>query len=197
LGGAPQNDKEDQMNTYGYARVSTRGQDLTIQKDMLSEAGCERVFAEKMSAAKSDNRQQLKWLIATLGPGEIVVVTRLDRIARSSRDLHNLIHEIAEAGAMFKSLAAPWCDTSTALSKLVLTILGGIGEFERSLILARTSLGPERAKARGIQFGRKSKLNARQKRMVVDRDATRETMSELAEFFDCSKTAIFRALNPE
>jgi len=122
---------------YGYARVSTDGQTLDTQREALTQAGAGRVFAEKISGARSD-RAQLQRALTALEPGDVLLVTKLDRLARSTRDLLNTLATIAEKGAGFKSLGDPWADTTTPHGKLMVTILGGLAEFERHLILART-----------------------------------------------------------
>ena len=129
---------------YGYARVSTNGQTLNAQQAALREAGADRVFAEKISGATSD-RVQLAKAIAALCEGDCLIVTKLDRLARSTRDLLNTLHAIGKAGASFKSLGDAWADTTTPAGKLMLTVLGGLAEYERHLILARTSEGRQRA----------------------------------------------------
>jgi DNA invertase Pin-like site-specific DNA recombinase len=138
------------MTTIGYARVSTDGQTLDAQQAALREAGCAKVYAEKVSGAKTDQAALAKAL-AALGPGDTLIVAKLDRLARSTRDSLNTLAEIAQRGATFKSLGDPWCDTTTPHGRLMLTVLGGLAEFERHLILARTdeglrSLAPLRAK---------------------------------------------------
>ena len=143
------------MTTIGYARVSTDGQTLDAQHAALREAGCEKVYAEKVSGAKTD-RAQLAKAIAALAEGDTLVVCKLDPLARSTRDLLNTLDAIAKAGATFKSLGDPWCDTTTPTGRLMLPVLGGLAEFERHLILARTTEGRKRAQARGVKFGRKS-----------------------------------------
>jgi DNA invertase Pin-like site-specific DNA recombinase len=134
------------MTVLGYARVSTNGQTLEIQHEALEAAGCAKIYAEKLSGARADNRPQLDRMLKALRPGDAVVVTRLDRLARSTRDLLNVLDQVTTAGASFKSLADAWCDTTTAHGKLLIAILGGLAEFERSLILARTKTGIERAR---------------------------------------------------
>ena len=128
----------------GYARVSTDGQTLDAQQAALREAGATRVFSEKISGAKTD-RQQLANAIAALAEGDTLIVTKLDRLARSTRDLLNTLDAISKAGASFKSLGDHWADTTTPHGRLMLTVLGGLAEFERHLILARTSEGRRRA----------------------------------------------------
>src|SRR5215467_6174568 len=144
--------KEDrEMTTYGYARVSTDGQSLASQDAELRAAGCVKVYAEKISGARS-NRPELAKVLKRLDPGDVLIVTRLDRLARSTRDLLNILDDVAKRGAGFKSLHDAWADTTSAHGRLMVTILAGRGEFERELILARTSDGRARAKARGVKF---------------------------------------------
>ena len=127
----------------GYARVSTDGQSLDAQHAALAAAGAERVYAEKQSGIKTD---RLHWrAVCSLEAGDIVLVTKLDRLARSTRDLLNTLAAIGEAGAGFRSLGDPWADTTTPHGKLMITVLGGLAEFERHLILARTNEGRQRA----------------------------------------------------
>jgi DNA invertase Pin-like site-specific DNA recombinase len=145
---------EHGMTTIGYARVSTDGQTLQAQTEALHSAGCARIFAEKISGAYSD-RPQLAKAIASLGEGDTLVVCKLDRLARSTRDLLNTLDAIGKAGATFKSLADAWANTDTAHGRLMLTVLGGLAEFERHLILSRTAEGRTRAQANGVRFGRK------------------------------------------
>jgi DNA invertase Pin-like site-specific DNA recombinase len=179
---------------YGYARVSTRGQDTTIQEEALRAAGCVKIFHEKMSGARSD-RPQLARLLKVVDVEDVVIVTRLDRLARSSRDLLNIIHQLNEAGASFRSLADVWCDTTTPHGKLILTVLGGLAEFERSLIMSRTEAGIAKARERGVQFGRKPRLNVRQKRMIGERHAAGESMADLADAFDVGVATVWRAIH--
>ena len=148
----------------GYARVSTDGQTLDAQQTALREAGATCLFAEKQSGAKTD-RAALARCSASLEPGDTLLVTKLDRLARSTRDLFNTLAAVAERGASFRSLGDGWADTSTPHGKLMVTVLGGLAEFERHLILSRTAEGRSRARSRGIKFGRKPKLSiSRRKR---------------------------------
>src|SRR5262245_3963826 len=132
------------MTTYGYARVSTNGQDLGSQEAELIAAGCAKVFKEKGSGAKTD-RAELAKVIRSLQPGDVLVVTRLDRLARATRDLLNVLATVGEREAGFRSLRDTWADTTTAHGRLMVTVLGGLAEFERELIRARTGDGRTRA----------------------------------------------------
>jgi len=175
----------------GYARVSTDGQTLDAQQAALREAGCAKVFAEKVSAAKTD-RAQLAKALAALTPGDTLVVCKLDRLARSTRDLLNTLAAIADKGATFKLLGDPWCDTTSAHGRLMLTVLGGLAEFERHLILARTSEGRQRAQQRGVKFGRKPSLTQHQRQEALARRATGEALVDIARSYAVSHSTISR-----
>ena len=136
---------------YGYARVSTGGQSVAAQVAALSAAGAGKVFREVASGAKT-NRTQLRKAIAALSAGDVLMVTRLDRLARSTRDLLNTLAAITDRKAGFRSLSDAWADTATSHGRLMLTVLGGLAEFERDLIRACTSEGRERARARGVRM---------------------------------------------
>ena len=180
------------MTTIGYARVSSDGQSLQSQTETLHGAGCARIFAEKISGAYSD-RPQLAKAIAALAEGDTLVVCKLDRLARSTRDLLNTLDAIAKAGATFKSLNDPWCDTTTPHGKLMITVLGGLAEFERHLILSRTAEGRARAQANGQRFGRKPSLTAYQRAEALRRRAAGETLTEIARSMNVSHMTIARA----
>jgi DNA invertase Pin-like site-specific DNA recombinase len=175
----------------GYCRVSTEGQSLEAQHSALTAAGATQVFSEKISGAVTD-RKALAKAIAELGPGDCLLVTRLDRLARSTRDLLNVLDAVSKAGAGFRSLADAWADTTTAHGRLMLTILAGLAEFERSLILARTSEGRVRAKARGVKFGRRPTLTAHQQAEALARRAAGEACVEIARTYNVSHSTISR-----
>jgi DNA invertase Pin-like site-specific DNA recombinase len=180
------------MTIIGYARVSTDGQSLRSQTEALHSAGCARIFAEKISGAYSD-RPQLAKAIAALAEGDCLVVCKLDRLARSTRDLLNTLDTIGKAGATFKSLADAWANTDTAHGRLMLTVLGGLAEFERHLILSRTAEGRSRAQASGVRFGRKPTLTPYQRAEALRRRANGETLTEIAKSFAVSHMTIARA----
>ncbi|MCZ8320141.1 MAG: recombinase family protein [Novosphingobium sp.] len=175
----------------GYARVSTDGQTLEAQLEALRQAGAEKVFQEKASGARAD-RPQLAKLLASLNAGDVVLVTRLDRLARSTRDLLNALDTIAQAEAGFRSLADTWADTTTAHRRLMLTILGGLAEFERELIKARTAEGRSRAKARGVRLGRPPTLTPHQRLEALDRLAKGDAVREVARSYAVSHSTISR-----
>jgi DNA invertase Pin-like site-specific DNA recombinase len=185
------------MAKIGYTRVSSKAQDHAAQVEALNAAGCKRIYSEKMSAKSADDRRQFKRLMKELLPGDTVVVTRLDRLARSSRDLHNIIHELDGLACGFVSLREGWCDTTTSAGRLMMTIMGGIAQFERELIRGRCEEGIERAKAKGVTFGRKRKLDREMVRVAAERYAKGETMAELAEVYGVSEPTIWRALQPD
>lgn len=142
----------------GYARVSTLDQDLDLQLKALKKAGCQKVFREKVSGA-SRQRPEFQQMLNQLREGDTVIVWRLDRLARSTRHLLEIMETIREAGARFQSLSEPWADTTTHAGKMIMTVFAGIAEFERELILERTHAGRIAAQARGVRFGRPPKLN--------------------------------------
>jgi len=179
------------MAKLGYARVSTNGQDLAGQIAELDAAGCAKIYREKVSGAKTD-RPELAKLLRVLGPGDVVIVSRLDRLARSTRDLLNVLDAISKAGAGFRSLKDSWADTTTPHGRLMLTILGGLAEFERELIRARTGEGRSRAKARGVKFGRPRKLTPHQRQEALHRLAAGETQADIARTYNVDATTIGR-----
>jgi len=179
------------MTVYGYARVSTDGQTLAAQDAALRGAGCAKVFSEKASGAKSD-RAELRRVVSRLSEGDVLTVTRLDRLARSRRDLLNTLDEISKRGAGFRSLANAWADTTTPRGRLMLTVLGGLAEFERELIKARTGEGRARAKADGVHMGRPPKLTPHQRREAIARRDAGEALTDIARTYGVSHTTIGR-----
>jgi len=176
---------------YGYARVSTGGQSLASQEAELKAAGCIKIFAEKVSGAKSD-RVGLAKALKRLDRGDTLIVTRLDRLARSTRDLLNILDSVSKAGAKFKSLHDAWADTTTPHGELMVTILGGLATFERHLIKARTDDGRKRAKQRGVTFGRPRKLTPHQRQEALQRLANGETQADIARSYAVDATTIGR-----
>jgi DNA invertase Pin-like site-specific DNA recombinase len=182
---------ERQMALIGYARVSTDGQTLEGQVAALKAAGCERIFKEKMSGMRGD-RRELQRFISTLQEGDLGLVTRLDRLARSTRDLLNILAAIADRSAGFRSLGDAWADTSTSHGRLMLTILGGLAEFERDLIRTRTGEGRARAVARGVRLGRKPKMTPHQRQEALRRREAGEPLTEIARTYNVSHSTISR-----
>jgi DNA invertase Pin-like site-specific DNA recombinase len=181
----------------GYARVSTDGQTLDAQHAALVAAGAEKVFQETASGAKTD-RAGLARAVKALNAGDVLLVTRLDRLARSTRDLLNTLDAIGKQGAAFRSLGDPWADTTTPHGRLMVTVLAGLAEFERSLIAARTTEGRARAKAKGKRMGRKPTLSAFQQKEALAAFAAGElTQADIARRYGVSRTMISRLVAKE
>jgi len=177
---------------YGYARVSTDGQSVTAQVAALRKHGAGKVFRDVASGAKT-NRAQLRRVLDQLDAGDVLLVTRLDRLARSTRDLLNTLAAIADRKAGFRSLGDAWADTTTPHGRLMLTVLGGLAEFERDLIRARTGEGRARAVARGQRMGRPPKLTPHQKQEAIKRrDIGNETLADIARSYNVSPATISR-----
>jgi DNA invertase Pin-like site-specific DNA recombinase len=179
------------MAAIGYARVSTQDQDLTAQLDALRKAGARTVFREKVSGVRAD-RPQLAKLMASLTRGDVVVVCKLDRLGRSTRELLELIYRIDQAGAAFRSLGDPLFDTSTSQGRLLVTMLAAIAEFERELIRERTGEGRKRAMQNGIRFGRKPKLSNFQRQEALARRGAGGTLAQIARSYAVSVSMISR-----
>ena len=172
-------------------RVSTRDQDLSAQVATLTAAGAAKIFQEKVSGARAD-RPQLAKLTTCLRPNDVVIVTKLDRLGRSTRELLELIDRISKAGASFRSLGDPLWDTSSSQGRLPSTLLAAIAEFERELIQERTSAGRERAMAEGVRFGRPRKLSEYQRAEALKRRAAGETLASIAKSYAVSNAMICR-----
>jgi DNA invertase Pin-like site-specific DNA recombinase len=179
------------MALLGYARVSTADQDLRPQIEALKAHGATTIYREKVSGVRAD-RPQLGKLMASLKPGDIVVVTKIDRLGRSTRELLELIDGIAKAGAAFRSLGDPLFDTSNSQGKLLATLLAAIAEFERELIRERTGEGRKRAMAAGVKFGRKRKLSDFQRAEAVKRRSAGETLAAIAKTYGVAVSMISR-----
>src|SRR5438132_12363040 len=151
-----------QNRHLGYARVSTYGQTLDTQLEQLRGAGCTKIYREKVTGAHNDRRELLKMLNA-LAPDDVVTVTRIDRLARSTFDLFAIVKQIVDAKAQFRSLAEPWADTGTGTGRLMIAVLGGLADLERDPIRTRTAEGRSRAQKRGQRMGRPSNLTEAQK----------------------------------
>ncbi len=184
---------ENSGQQIGYARVSTQGQDLEQQRTALGQNGCQRIFEEKVSGAKRD-RPELGRLLDHLRPGDVLTVTRLDRLARSTTDLLHIAERLKTIGAGLRSLAEPWADTTSPAGRMVLTIFAGIADFERSLIGERTSAGRAAAKAKGVRFGPKPILTPEQidhARRLIDKG---QSVSEVARLLRVHRATLYRAL---
>jgi DNA invertase Pin-like site-specific DNA recombinase len=183
------------MTKYGYARVSSSTQDHSSQVEALRAAGCTKIFSEKRSAKNITDRHEFARLMKTLQPGDVVHVVKLDRLARSSRDLFNILHELQALGCGFRSLGEDWCNTESDVGRLLIAVMSGVAEFERSLIKSRTEAGIKRARDKGTVFGRKAKLDAGQKRKIAERHADGETIESLALEYSVGVATIHRAVH--
>ena len=175
----------------GYARVSTTDQNLDLQLAALNQAGCGRIYQEKISGAKRD-RPELQRLLDQLRPNDIVVVWKLDRLARSTQHLLGLVDIMKTADASFCSLSEPWADTTSHSGKMIMTVFAGIAEFERDLIRERTSVGRVAAKKRGVRFGRPEKMNDEQKILAKRLLQEDKSVNEVAKTFNVHKATIYR-----
>jgi DNA invertase Pin-like site-specific DNA recombinase len=177
----------------GYARVSTYGQTLDSQLDQLRKAGCtsRNIYREKVTGARAD-RRELNRMLRKLASGDVVTVTRIDRLARSTFDLFGIVKRIVDAKAQFRSLAEPWADSTRSTGRLMLAVLGGLADVERDLIRTRTAEGRSRAKAQGKAMGRPPSLTPEQKKEAIRRRAQGETLAELARSYNVSRATISR-----
>ncbi len=180
-----------QNRRFGYSRVSTVGQTLDSQLEQLCGVGCTKIYREKMTGARADRRELLKMLKA-LAPGDVVTVTRIDRLARSTFDLFRIVKQIVDAKAQFRSLAEPLADTATSTGRLMLAVLGGLADVERDLIRTRTAEGRSRAQKRGQHTGRRPKLTEAQQAEARQRRAEGATLAELARSYHVGKSTISR-----
>ena len=181
-----------QNRRIGYARVSTYGQTLDAQIDQLGADGCGTIFRETASGARADRRELLR-LLKGLAAGDVVVVTRIDRLARSTFDLFAIVKRIVDAGGQFRSLAEPWADTATSTGRLMIAVLGGLADVERDLIRTRTAEGRSRAKGRGQHMGRPPALTPQQQAEARQRRAEGATLKELAQSYAVGISTIRRA----
>ena len=180
---------------YGYARVSPGGKSESVeaQARQLTKAGCRKVFRDVHVSGAKTNRAQLRRVIDRLDAGDVLIVTRLDRLARSTRDLLNTLAAITDRKAGFRSLTDTWADTTTSHGRLMLTVLGGLAEFERDLIRARTGEGRARAVARGVKMGRPPKLTLHQQQEAIKRrDQGKETLADIGRSYNVSAATISR-----
>lgn len=177
--------------TIGYARVSTVEQKLDLQLQALKKAGCQKIFREKISGAIRQ-RPEFQRMLDQIRKGDVIVVWKLDRLARSTRDLLETMETIRESGAMFRSISEPWADTTSHAGKMIMTIFAGIAEFERDLIRERTGAGREAARKRGVQFGRPRKLNVEQERLVRRLLDEGKAVRDIAKTFDVHIATIYR-----
>lgn len=177
----------------GYARISTDDQTLDIQRQKLDAAGCEILFEEKVSGAQRQ-RPELERLLAQLRKGDVLVVSRLDRLARSTAELLRISEVITEKAAGLQSLDEPWADTTTPSGRMILTVFAGIAEFERHLIRSRTEDGRRAAQARGVAFGRPRKMSKRQEILAQELVREGKSISEVARTFNVHPATVYRCL---
>lgn len=175
----------------GYARVSTYGQTLDAQLEQLRGNGCRTIYREKASGARPD-RRELQKMLKAIRPEDVVTVTRIDRLARSTFDLFAIVKAITDAKGQFRSLAEPWADTNTSTGRLMIAVLGGLADVERDLIRVRTAEGRSRAKARGQHMGRPAALTLPQQQEARQRRQDGATLQELADSYNVSKATISR-----
>src|ERR1044071_6569920 len=180
-----------QIRRLGYARVSTYGQTLDAQIAKLRAEGCASIYQEKASGARA-NRRELLRMLDRLTPGDVVIVTRIDRLARSTFDLFAIVKRIVDAGGQFRSLAEPWADTGTSTGRLMIAVLGGLADVERDLIRTRTAEGRSRAKARGQHMGRPPALTPQQQAEARKRRSEGATLKELAQSYNVGIATISR-----
>src|ERR1700719_3026453 len=184
-----------QNRRLGYARVSTVGQTLDSQLEQLRGIGCTKIYREKVTGAHNDRRELLK-MLKHLAPGDMVAVTRIDRLARSTFDLFAIVKQIVDAKAQFRSLAEPWADTGTSTRRLMLAVLGGLADVERDLIRTRTAEGRSRAQTRGQRMGRPPALSPAQQKEATTLRAQGATLDELARSYNVGISTIRRATRP-
>lgn len=176
----------------GYARVSSTSQDLSVQLEALSAAGCEKLFSEKRSGRDAETRAALNEAIEFARTGDTILVTRLDRWARSVRDLHNLLARLDEKGVAFRCLNQSSVDTSTSTGKLTLAVLGAVAQFETDLRAERQREGIQKAKAQGKYTGRSASIDYAQVRKLHGQGCT---PTEIASLLKIGRTSVYRALS--
>ncbi len=183
----------DKPRIIGYARVSTREQNLDRQIKILKEFGCDVILEEKKTG-KTLDRLGLQRLLNMVQPGDTVVVTELTRISRSTADLHQLVEELEAKQVAFKSLKEKWIDTTTAHGRLIFTMLAGIAQFERELLLERQAEGIEVAKQKGVKFGRKLDKEANLARAIDLYKEGKYPAGEIAKMCKISRATLYRRL---
>src|SRR5499427_4628435 len=184
---------QPEKRLIGYARVSTVGQTLDSQLEQLRTAGCSsrNIYREKVTGTRADRRELLR-MLRRLTPGDVVTVTRIDRLARSTFDLFGIVKRIVDAKAEFRSLAEPWADSDTSTGRLMLAVLGGLADVERDLIRTRTAEGRNRAKAQGKHMGRPPSMTPAQQKEAIRRRAQGAALEELAHSYNVSRATISR-----
>ena len=183
--------KPENDHPTGMLASAHKGQDLTAQIEALKSAGAATIYREKVSGVRA-NRPELAKLMAKLTPGDMVIVTKLDRLGRSTRELLDLIERIGKAGAAFRSIGDPLFDTTSSQGRLLSTLLAAIADFERDLIRDRTGEGRKRAMAAGVKFGRKRKLSDYQRAEAIKRRDAGETLAAIAKSYSVDISMISR-----
>jgi DNA invertase Pin-like site-specific DNA recombinase len=175
----------------GYARVSTEEQNLEGQLELLQHAGCQRIFQEHASGVNCQ-RAALQQMLEDIRPGDTVVVWKLDRLARSTRDLLETVEQIQQVDATFLSVSEPWADTTSHVGKFIMTVFAGLAEFERELIRERTRVGRHTAQKRGVRFGRPPKLNTTQRALATRLLSEGQSAKQVAKAFGVHVSTIYR-----
>lgn len=183
----------DKPRIIGYARVSTREQNLERQIKALKKYGCDIILEEKKTGKNLD-RLELQNLLNTVKEGDTVVVSELTRISRSTADLHSLVNELDAKGVKFKSLKEEWVDTTTAHGRLIFTMLAGVAQFEREIMLERQAEGIAVAKERGVKFGRKLDKDANLARAIELYKEGKYPAGEIAKMCKISRATLYRRL---
>lgn len=182
------------MTFYGYARVSTTDQDLSLQEAALRAAGCQVIRAEKKTGTRREGRAELDILLQFLRAGDTLVITRIDRLARSLKDLQDIVHELKAKGVTLKATEQP-VDTSTAAGKAFFDMLGVFAEFETNLRRERQIEGIAAAKARGVYKGRKPKIDPEEVRRLHAEEKL--SPSAIAKRLGIARSSVYRFLSPE
>lgn len=179
----------------GYARVSTLGQSLESQIESLTKEGCKKIFQEKASGKSADDREQLQLALGYVREGDVLVVTKLDRLARSMIDLGLIAKRLKDEGVGLKAIDQSGIDTTTATGELLFNILGSVAAFERALINERTAEGRLKAKAKGVKFGAKAKLSEKEvASLKSDLVLFKGSKSELANKYGISRASLYRII---
>ncbi len=180
----------------GYKRVSTNGQRLDRQTDILNEYGVEKIFEEKVTGTKRE-RQQLNNMLDQLRKGDVVIVADLTRLSRSTKDLFEIVETINSKGAEIKSLKETWLDTTTPQGKLLFTIFAGLSQFERDLIADRTKGGLISARNRGAKLGRPHKFNDKKETILQMYNSNDYSINDIINTTGISKTSLYRLVNAQ
>ena len=179
------------MTLYGYARVSTTDQDLSLQEAALRAAGCQVIRAEKRTGTSREGRAELDILLQFLRPGDTLVITRIDRLARSLKDLQDIVHELKAKGVTLKATEQP-VDTSTAAGKAFFDMLGVFAEFETNLRRERQMEGIAAAKVRGVYKGRRPKIDPAEVRRLHFEE--RLSPTAIAQRLGIARSSVYRFL---